>query len=168
MRLGQVALSATLSQTLLLSLPALMARGNIEMEPGFWVSSPSPAKNSARAAPRHMGTPACALPRPSLWPPGSAALALSAGPPLFPSPCLALPPGVEPPPPLGPPPGPGSWQPAGGSLSMLHLFIARALPQLLFQSPASCRRLIREEGAGSQAQSCHPGLGGNTESPPAC
>lgn len=72
-----------------------------------------------------------------------------------------------PPPPMGPPPGPGSWQPAGGSLSMLHLFIDRALPQLLFQSPASCRRLIREGGAGSRAQSCHPGLGGNTESPPA-
>jgi hypothetical protein len=52
-------------------------------------------------------------------------------------------------PPMGPPPGLGSWQPAGGSLSMLHLFIDRALPQLLFQSPASCRRLIREGGAGS-------------------
>lgn len=90
-----MALSATLSQTLLLSLPALMARGNIEMEPGFWVSSPSPAKNSTRAASRHMGTLACALPRPSLWPPGSVALALSVGPPLSPSPCLALPPGVE-------------------------------------------------------------------------
>lgn len=56
-----------------------------------------------------------------------------------------------------------AWAPG----SPLHLFIDRALPQLLFQSPASCRRLIREGGAGSQAQSCHPALGGgNTE--PAC
>lgn len=49
-----------------------------------------------------------------------------------------------------------AWAPG----SPLHLFIDRALPQLLFQSPASCRRLIREGGAGSQAQSCHPALGG--------
>lgn len=61
-------------------------------------------------------------------------------------------PPLRPPPPMGPPPGSGSWQPAGGSLSMLHLFIDRALPQLLFQSPASCRRLIREGGAGSQEE----------------
>lgn len=43
---------------------------------------------------------------------------------------------------------------------MLQLFIDRALPQLLFQSSASCRRLIREGGAGSQAQSCHQGWEG--------
>lgn len=99
-----MALSATLSQTLLVSLPALMARGNVEIESGVWVSGPSPAK-SARAGPRHMGTLACALPRPSLRPPGSVALALSAGPPLAPIPL----PGASSwggtrLPPLGPPP----------------------------------------------------------------
>lgn len=101
--------------------------------------------------------------QPSLWPPGSVALALSAGPPRSHPPCLALPPGMErasPPPPLGPPPGPGSWQPAGGSLSMLHLFIDRALPQLLFQSSASCRRLIREGGAGSRPRAVTQGWEG--------
>ena len=163
-----MALSTTLSQTLPGPLPALDG----EREDGGWLFGLWPfacREQRARAVPRCAGIPARALPQPSLRPPRSVALALSAGPPRFPSPRLAPPPGAErpPPPPMGPPPGPGSWQPAGGSLSMLHLFIDRALPQLLFQSPASCRRLIREGGAGSRAQSCHPGLGGNTESPPA-
>lgn len=60
----------------------------------FW----SPAPRLPRAAPelsQMHGHSGAALPQPSLWPPGSVALALSAGPPLFPSPCLALPPGVE-------------------------------------------------------------------------
>lgn len=143
-----------------------MARGKIE--DGIWLFGLQPlACQEQRQRCSEVHGYSAVLPQPSLWPPGSVALALSAGPPLFPSPCLALPPGVErTSPPMGPPPGLGSWQPAGGSLSMLHLFIDRALPQLLFQSSASCRRLIREGGAGSRAQSCHPGLGGNTESPP--
>lgn len=61
------------------------------MESGFLVSSPSPA---LVLLPDAWGLWLC----PSTSQPlamGSVALALSAGPPLFPSPCLALPPGVE-------------------------------------------------------------------------
>lgn len=79
-----------------------MARG--KTEDGSLVSGHLPAESSARAVPRCAGIPARALPQPSLWPPRSVALALSAGPPRFPSPCLALPPGAErasPPPPHG-------------------------------------------------------------------
>lgn len=53
------------------------------------------AKSNPRAAPRCVAIPARALPQRSLWPPGSVALALSAGSSRFPSPSLALPPGVE-------------------------------------------------------------------------
>lgn len=167
-----MALSAHLSQTLSVALSALdgarehrgrsRAFGDLapclpkaipELLPDVWLFQPEPAPAQPLAT-RLCGLgPECRLfpvpiplPGASSW--GGTRLPL--------------------PPAMGPPPGPGSWQPAGGSLSMLHLFIDRALPQLLFQSPASCRRLIREGGAGSRAQSCHPGLGGNTESPPAC
>lgn len=45
---------------------------------------------------------------------------------------------------------------------MLHLFIDRALPQLLFQSPASCWRLIRligEEEQGARPRAVTGGAG---------
>lgn len=73
---------------------ALDARGKREDGIVFW----SPAPRLPGAAPelsQMHGSSGGALPQPSLWPPASVALALSAGPPLFPSPCLALPPGVE-------------------------------------------------------------------------
>lgn len=140
-----------------------MAGGETGSSLASW-SSPLPRVAAGAAPRRRLSTLACALPRPSLWPPSSVALALSAGP--SPSPGASSWGGTRLP--HGASARPGSWQRAGGSLSMLHLFIDRALPQLLFQSPASCRRLIREGGAGSQAQSCHPELGGNTQSPPAC